>query len=85
MHDRMTEHQHTLICGALPGVAPLLGEAVPAPPMLRRPSRPSGRLAFCLLLPGPMVKAEGSSRHISLVWRGLGVVVMTSAMVREAV
>ena len=76
--------RHTLICEALPGLLPLLGEAVPVLPMLRRASRPSGRLAFCLL-PAAMVKAEGSSRHISLVWRGLGMVVMTSAMDREAV
>lgn len=72
------------MCEALPGLPPLLGEGVPALPMLRRASRPSGRLALCLV-PGAMVKAEGSSRHISLVWRGLGVLVMTSAMDREAV
>lgn len=56
----------TLICEALPGLPPLLGEAVPALPMLKRASRPSGRLALCLL-PSGMVKAEGSSKHISLV------------------
>lgn len=74
----------TFICEALTGLLPLWGDPTPALPMLKRARRPSGRLALCLL-PRARVNAEGSSRHISLVWRALGVVVITSAREMEAV